>query len=71
VQVQFKLNWQNSLRTSNAPFNWDATWVFIKYKVGVNGEWKHASECTSGGHSILSGSRLSEYILLKYEFVHY
>ncbi len=56
VQVQFNLSWQNSWRTSNAPFNSDATWVFIKFKVGVNGEWKHASLSNTGGHSIPSGA---------------
>jgi hypothetical protein len=71
VQVQFNLNWQNSWRTSNAPFNSDAAWVFIKFKVGVNGEWKHASISTSGGHSIPSGAGLPNYILLKCKFVHY
>jgi len=54
VLVQFNLNWQNSWRTSAAPFNWDAAWVFVKYKVG-NGVWKHAT-LASSGHTIPSGA---------------
>ncbi len=54
VLVQFNLNWQNSWRTSTAPFNWDAAWVFVKYKVG-NGDWKHATLSTTG-HTIPSGA---------------
>jgi len=54
VLVQFNLNWQNSWRTSAAPFNWDAAWVFVKYKVG-NGDWKHATLATTG-HTIPSGA---------------
>ena len=54
VLVQFNLNWQNSWRTSAAPFNWDAAWVFVKYKVG-NGDWKHAT-LSSTGHTIPSGA---------------
>ncbi len=54
VLVQFNLNWQNSWRTSSAPFNWDAAWVFVKYKVG-NGDWKHATLSTTG-HTIPSGA---------------
>jgi len=54
VLVQFNLNWQNSWRTSAAPFNWDAAWVFVKYKVG-NGDWKHATLSTTG-HTIPSGA---------------
>jgi formylglycine-generating enzyme required for sulfatase activity len=55
VLVQFNLNWQNSWRTSAAPFNWDAAWVFVKYKVGTTGDWKHATLSTSG-HTIPSGA---------------
>jgi len=54
VLVQFNLSWQNSWRTSAAPFNWDAAWVFVKYKVG-NGDWKHAT-LASSGHTIPSGA---------------
>lgn len=42
VMVQFDISWENSWRTSTAdPYNWDAAWVFIKYRV-PGGEWKHA-----------------------------
>ena len=71
VQVQFNLSWNNSFRVNAGPSNWDAAWVFIKFKVGVNGEWKHASISTTAGHSIPWGSRLPNYILLKCKFVHY
>lgn len=39
--VQFDLSWENSWRTSSVPNNWDAAWVFIKYRE-VGGEWHHA-----------------------------
>ena len=58
VLVQFNLNWQNSWRTSAAPFNWDAAWVFVKYKVG-NGNWNHATLATSG-HTIPSGATTTQ-----------
>ncbi|MCX6264325.1 MAG: hypothetical protein NTZ47_07225, partial [Bacteroidetes bacterium] len=53
--VQFNLSWQNSWRTSSAPFNWDAAWVFVKFKVGTSGDWKHATLSTTG-HTIPSGA---------------
>ena len=53
--VQFNLSWQNSWRSSSAPFNWDAAWVFVKYRVGATGIWKHATLSTSG-HTIPSGA---------------
>lgn len=60
VQVQFNLSWENSFRVNTGPSNWDAAWVFIKYKVGVNGDWKHASISNTGGHSIPSGAITSQ-----------
>jgi formylglycine-generating enzyme required for sulfatase activity len=55
VQVKFNLTWNNSFRTSSGPANWDAAWVFVKYKIGANGVWKHATLSTSGGHNIPTG----------------
>lgn len=47
--VQFDLTWENSWRTSSAPNNWDAAWVFVKYRVG-SGAWQHAW-LNDAGHS--------------------
>ena len=47
--VQFDLSWDNSWRTSSAPNNWDAAWVFVKYRVGA-GAWQHA-RLNDNGHS--------------------
>ncbi len=52
--VQFDLDWENSWRTSSAPNNWDAAWVFVKYRIttanGGDDIWKHAS-LNNSGHS--------------------
>ncbi len=42
VHVEFDLGWQNSWRISSGPSNYDAAWVFIKFRKN-NGSWKHAS----------------------------
>jgi hypothetical protein len=34
VFVQFDIGWQNSWRVSTAPNNWDAAWVFVKFRAG-------------------------------------
>ena len=39
--VNFNLSWENSWRTDIAPNNWDAAWVFIKYRI-AGGLWQHA-----------------------------
>ncbi len=40
--VQFDLSWENSWRTNLEPNNWDAAWVFIKFRRPGRG-WKHAT----------------------------
>lgn len=39
--IQFDLAWDNSWRISSGPANWDAAWVFAKFRVGGNA-WSHA-----------------------------
>lgn len=36
AQVQFDLSWENSWRVTSAPSNWDAAWVFMKFRVGAS-----------------------------------
>ena len=40
TQVQFNVSWDNSFRDV---INRDAAWIFVKYRVGTNGLWKHAT----------------------------
>ncbi|MDP1675251.1 MAG: SUMF1/EgtB/PvdO family nonheme iron enzyme [Bacteroidota bacterium] len=54
VLVKFNISWENSWKISSAPNNWDAAWVFVKFKVG-SGEWQHAT-ISSSGHIAPSGS---------------
>ena len=44
IQVQFDMSWDNSWRDG---INWDAAWVFMKYK-DTNGNWKHVQLNTTG-----------------------
>ncbi len=56
VMVQFDLSWENSWRTTSAPYNFDAAWIFIKYKktTDVDVQWGHAT-LGQDGNSIPSG----------------
>lgn len=47
TQVQFDLSWENSWRISVGPANYDAAWVFIKYRVNGN-IWRHATISNDG-----------------------
>jgi hypothetical protein len=44
IQVQYDLNWGNTWKDD---VNWDAVWVFMKYK-DANGVWKHAKVSPTG-----------------------
>ena len=45
--IKFDISWDNSWRTSAVPNNWDAAWVFVKYRVS-GGEWHHATQNLTG-----------------------
>jgi formylglycine-generating enzyme required for sulfatase activity len=55
IQIQFDISWENSFRDS---INWDAAWVFVKYKVTGTSVWKHATIATSG-YTAPSGSSVA------------
>jgi formylglycine-generating enzyme required for sulfatase activity len=40
IMINFDLSWENSWRISAGPSNWDAAWVFVKYKT-LTGAWRH------------------------------
>ncbi len=40
TMVQFNLSWENSWRDN---INWDAAWIFVKYKASYDTTWKHAA----------------------------
>lgn len=44
IQVQFDLSWGNTWKDD---INWDAAWVFMKYK-NAQGQWKHAKLSPTG-----------------------
>ncbi|MBB4080331.1 hypothetical protein GGR28_002965 [Lewinella aquimaris] len=44
--INFDVSWENSWRTSAAPANYDAAWVFVKFLTD-DGNWEHAT--LSGG----------------------
>ena len=61
--VSFDLSWENSWRVSDAPSNWDAAWVFVKYRVS-EGEWRHAW-LNDSGHGAGTGTAATMDIGLK------
>lgn len=69
IQIQFDLNWGYSWRDN---INWDAAWVFAKYK-GTDGVWRHA-KLNNTGFSInppktieVTDDRLGAFIYSAYQ----
>lgn len=56
--VQFDITWENSWRVSAGPANWDAVWVFVKYRVG-SGDWQHAW-LEAAAHTAPAGSTIDD-----------
>lgn len=63
TQVRFDITWANSWRTSSAPNNWDAAWVFVKYRNASTGLWQHAQLGSDAQHSAPAGSTVATGLL--------
>lgn len=48
TMVRFDIAWSNSWRTSTFENNWDAVWIFVKYRRALETVWQHATLNTSG-----------------------
>ena len=55
VFVRFDISWENSWRLTNPPSNWDAAWIFIKYRVN-GGLWMHATLSDLDSDHIVPGT---------------
>lgn len=55
--VTFNLSWKASWRSSTVIGNWDAAWVFVKFRKN-GGNWSHAS-LNDSGHSVPAGATLT------------
>ena len=61
AQIQFDLSWENSWRGGGVT-NWDAAWVFVKYRTSLTGPWLHAN-LNNIGHVAASGSQIDPGLL--------
>jgi formylglycine-generating enzyme required for sulfatase activity len=59
-QVKFDISWENSWRTTSLESNYDAVWVFIKFKSRTQSNWNHGIlNATGQVPSGLSSVRIS------------
>jgi formylglycine-generating enzyme required for sulfatase activity len=47
-QVKFDVSWENSWRTSTLESNYDAVWLFIKFKSRTQSNWSHGNINSTG-----------------------
>jgi hypothetical protein len=63
AELEFSISWDNSWRSdiagagNAAPYNYDAAWIFIKFK-STDNLWKHGT-MRLAGHTIPAGAALS------------
>jgi formylglycine-generating enzyme required for sulfatase activity len=66
--VEFDIDWSNSWRVSTGPTNYDAAWVFLKYRIEggagcAAGDWQHATLNTNNGnHSVTTDNGVTASI---------
>ena len=58
IMVQFDISWDNSWRASTDVSNWDAAWVFVKWRLKNQATWNHATLNTTG-HTAPLGSTIT------------
>lgn len=63
--ITFDVAWNNSWRTNVGPSNWDAAWIFVKYRLKTSIVWNHATlnwvdgTGTGDGHTVPSGATIA------------
>jgi len=56
--VSFNVSWENSWRTSTHESNWDAAWIFVKFRLSGTIDWQHAF-LNNTGHSAPVGATIA------------
>ena len=54
-EITFNIKWDNSWKTSIAPANYDAVWVFVKYQDCADKLWRHADLSSSSANHTAAG----------------
>ena len=59
THIKFDISWENSWRVTTGPSNWDAAWVFAKWKLHSGSTWAHCTlSSTDGDHTAPSSSSI-------------
>jgi formylglycine-generating enzyme required for sulfatase activity len=58
TMIEFDVSWENSWRTSSLENNWDAAWIFAKYRKKGETVWNHVY-LNDSGHIAPAGSEIT------------
>lgn len=65
TMINFGVSWNNSWRINVGPSNWDAAWIFAKYRLKTSTDWKHATlnyvdgTGANDGHTVPAGATIA------------
>lgn len=63
--IKFDVKWDNSWRVTTGPSNWDAAWIFVKYRLQGQTTWHHTTlnhvngTGSTDGHTEPAGSDIN------------
>ncbi|NLR93309.1 formylglycine-generating enzyme family protein [Flammeovirga agarivorans] len=58
AQISFSVDWENSWRVNSGQNNWDAVWLFVKFKNQDSDYWQHATLSNGSGHTADNGGQI-------------
>jgi formylglycine-generating enzyme required for sulfatase activity len=64
TEAKFDLSWENAWRRNTGPANWDAAWVFVKYRIGT-GNYFHARVSPNAAHHSYDAATSSHAITIQ------
>ncbi len=65
TMINFDISWDNSWRIDVGPTNWDAAWIFAKYRLKTSTDWNHATlnyvdgTGAADGHTVPAGAAIN------------
>jgi len=67
IYIQFNISWENSFRLGAGTKNWDAAWLFVKYRVAIasggDGIWRHVKLNSNSKAYLFTGLFQAQEIL--------
>ncbi|NLR93631.1 formylglycine-generating enzyme family protein [Flammeovirga agarivorans] len=60
ITLDMNVSWDNSWKLNSDQSNWDAVWLFVKYRKLSEESWHHATLTHNSGHSAMNGTIVTD-----------